>query len=253
MSFWPALWSFFTTAANWSGSDGILERVGRQVELSAVVVAVAGAVGVGLGFLLGHLGRGSFLAVNSANAARAVPSLALLTLLAMVSFPGLRDGGSLTAGITLAALAVPPILTNAYVGMREVPAEVREAARAMGMGPWQRFRRAQVPLALPLAVAGLRTATVEVVATSTLAAYVTFNDLGEYIFAGLSTENTVEVVAGAILVALLALLADLLLVLLARLVLPAPLRPTTRRGPPAGLLRHLRRRTGEARLVGSPG
>lgn len=246
MGFWSLLWAFFTTAASWSGDDGIVHRLVVQVELSAVVLAVSALVGVGIGFLLGHLGRGALLAVNSANAARAVPSLALLTLLAIWPAIGLRFGGLLTAGITLAALAVPPILTNAYVGMREVDPDVREAARASGMGGWQRFWQAEVPLALPLAVAGLRTAAVEVVATSTLAAYVTVNDLGEYIFAGLSTENSVETVAGALLVAALSLLADALVLGTSRPLVPAPLRPRLARGRP------LRKRPAEG-LVGSTG
>lgn len=224
MSFWSGLWAFFTTAANWSGADGIWARLVVQVELSAVVVAVAAVVGIGVGFTLGHFGRGGVVALNASNAARAIPSLALLTLLAIWPVVGLRNGGEAAAALTLIALALPPILTNAYVGMREVSPDVREAARASGMTRWQRLWRAEVPLALPLAVAGLRTAAVEVVATSTLAAYVTVNDLGEYIFAGLSTQNSVETVAGAILVALLSLLADLAVLGLSRLVIPEPLR-----------------------------
>ncbi|MDA8297381.1 MAG: ABC transporter permease subunit [Actinomycetota bacterium] len=224
MGFWSGLWAFFTTAANWSGPDGIWARLVVQVELSALVVAVAAVVGIGIGFTLGHFGRGGVVALNASNAARAIPSLALLTLLAIWPVVGLRNGGEAAAALTLIALALPPILTNAYVGMREVSPDVREAARASGMTRWQRLWRAEVPLALPLAVAGLRTAAVEVVATSTLAAYVTVNDLGEYIFAGLSTQNSVETVAGAILVALLSLLADLAVLGLSRLVIPEPLR-----------------------------
>lgn len=246
MAFWSSLWSFLTTAANWSGADGIGHRLVVQVELSAIVLAVSAGFGMTAGFLLGYFRRGALLSVNAANAARAVPSLALLSLLAIWPAVGLRFGGLLTAGITLSALAIPPILTNAYVGMREVDPDVREAARASGMGRWQRFWQAEVPLALPLAVAGLRTAAVEVVATSTLAAYVTVNDLGEYIFAGLSTENSVETVAGALLVALLSLLADGLVLAASRAVIPAPLRPRTARGRLPG-----RRPAG--RLVGSGG
>ncbi len=236
MGFWAGLWQFFSTAANWSGPTGILVRLGNQVELAVVVVAVSTVVGMGLGFYLGHAGRGGFVAVNAANSARAVPSIALLTILAIQPFPGLRFDGFLTAGITLVALAIPPILTNSYVGIREVDADVREAARAVGMGAWQRFWRVEVPLALPLAVAGVRTAAVEVVATSTLAAYVTFNDLGEYIFAGLAQNDTVETFAGALLVALLAGATDLLLFGLYRLVTPralvhsGALRPEQSRG-----------------------
>lgn len=243
MGFWSSLWSFFTTSSNWSGSDGIVDRLALQVELSVIVLMISGVIGIGLGFTLGYFRRGALVAVNAANAARAVPSLALLTLLAIWPVVGLRLGGMLTASITLTALAIPPILTNAYVGMREVDPDVREAALAAGMGPWQRFLRAEVPLALPLAVAGLRTAAVEVVATSTLAAYVTVNDLGEYIFAGLSTQDGVKTVAGAVLVAALSLLADVLVLSASRAFVPAPLRPRLRsarllgKGPAGRLVR----------------
>ena len=120
-------------------------------------------------------------------------------LLATIPAIGLNDGGFPTAFITLFALAVPPIVTNSYVGIREVDPDIREAARASGMTGWQRFFKVELPLALPLAVAGVRTAAVEVVATATLAAYVTFNDLGEFIFAGLSVNDAVEAFGGAVL------------------------------------------------------
>lgn len=244
MSFWSGLWAFFTTGANWSGSDGIATRVVVQVELCAAVLVVVAVIGCGVGFALGHFGRGGVVFLNAANAARAVPSLALLTLLAIYPPIGLKFNGMLTAGLTLAALGIPPVLTNAYTGMLEVDADVREAARASGMSRWQRFSRVEVPLALPLALAGMRVAAVEVVATSTLAAYVTVNDLGEYIFAGLATQNSVETVGGALLVAVLSLLADLLILGLGLLVLPEPLR--TR-------LPRLRAKPVRARLLGSPG
>ena len=228
MHFLAEVWSFLTTRANWSGSNGALDRLELQAELSCAVVGAASVVGVGIGFVLGFVSRGGLLAVNAANVARAVPSITLLTLLATVPAIGLNDGGFPTAAITLFALAVPPIVTNSYVGMREVDPEVREAARASGMTNWQRFFKVELPLALPLAVAGVRTAAVEVVATATLAAYVTYNDLGEFIFAGLDVNNTVEAFAGAVLVALLAAATDLLLFGIYRLVTPKPLRLSKR-------------------------
>lgn len=244
MGFWSGLWAFFTTASSWSGADGIGERLAVQAELCVVVLVVVALVGGAVGFGLGHLGRGGLVVVNLANAARAVPSLALLTLLALEPSIGLRAGGLLTAAITLAALGIPPVLTNAYVGLRDVDADVREAARASGMTRLQRFWHVEVPLALPLALAGLRVAAVEVVATSTLAAYVTVNDLGEYIFSGLATQNSVETVGGALLVALLALAFDGVVVVLGGSMLPGPLRPGLAR-PRRGALRR--------RLLGSPG
>lgn len=227
MHFLSEVFSFLTSRANWEGTDGALVRLGLQAELSAAVIAASAVVGVAAGFALGFGTRGGLVAVNAANAARAIPSVTLLTLLATLPAIGLTAGGFTTAFITLFALAVPPILTNSYVGMREVDPDVIEAAKGVGMTAWQRFWQVEFRLALPLAVAGVRTAAVEVIATATLAAYVTFNDLGEFIFAGLSINNTVEAFAGAVLVALLAGFTDLLLFTAFRLSIPKPLRIQT--------------------------
>ncbi len=132
------------------------------------------------------------MAVNAANAARAVPSLALLTLFAIIPAISLTWGGFLAAFLALVILAIPPILTNTYVGIREVDTDVRDAASAMGLTGGQVLRRVELPLAVPVLMAGVRTASIEVVATSTLAAYVSFSDLGTPIIAGLNTNNTVR-------------------------------------------------------------
>jgi osmoprotectant transport system permease protein len=211
-------------ANNASGPNGIGMRSLNQMELSVAVVVAAVVVGAGLGLVLGHSGRGGFLAVNSANAARAIPSLALLTLLALQPAIALKGNGFLASFLALFALAVPPILTNAYVGVRDVDPGVRSAARAMGMTGTQVLRRVEAPLALPLIMAGIRTAAVEVVATATLAAYVSFNDLGSIIFAGLNTQNHVQTFAGGLLVAALALVTDLVLATAQRAVTPVGLR-----------------------------
>jgi osmoprotectant transport system permease protein len=221
VQFLDSVYHWFALGSHWSGPSGVLERSLLQIELSAAVVAAAGLFGVSIGFVLGHLHRGGFVAVNAANAARAVPSLALLTLLVIFPPISLKDGGNIAAFLALFALAVPPVLTNAYIGMREVDPEVNEAGRAVGMSSLGRFFRLEVPLAAPLAVAGLRTAAVEVVATSTLAAYVSVNDLGIFIFAGLNTNNTVEMFSVALIVALLSGLTDLVLRGCYRLVSPA--------------------------------
>jgi osmoprotectant transport system permease protein len=220
MNFLKAVFDWLTSSTNWSGSDGIATRALSQIELSALVIATAVLVGVGIGYLLGHVGRGGFIAVNAANAARAVPSLALLTLLVIWPVVSLRGGGFLASYLTLIALGIPPILTNAYVAIREVDADVIEAAKAVGMSSLQRLVRVEIPLAAPLTVAGIRTAAVEVVATSTLAAYVSFNDLGDFIFAGLNTNNNVESFSGAVLVAALAGCADLVFFTIYRIIAP---------------------------------
>ena len=235
-------------ASNAAGPDGIWVRSLNQLELSAAVVLAAVVVGVGLGLVLGHSGRGGFVAVNAANAARAVPSLALLTLLAIQPAIALKGHGFLASFLALFALAVPPILTNAYVGVRDVDPDARSAARAMGMTGSQVLRRVELPLALPLVMAGVRTAAVEVVATATLAAYVSFNDLGSIIFAGLNTQNHVQTFAGGLLVAVLALVTDLVLAAAQRAVTPVGLRRSAQMARTRGVgadATTVRRRAGE--------
>jgi osmoprotectant transport system permease protein len=229
MNFLSQVAQFLTTGSHWTGTDGFLAQLGRQVELSAVAVVAAVIAGVGIGALLGHTGRGSFLILNGANAARAVPSFALVVLIAIQpGIVGLQQGAFVAAAITMFALAVPPILTNAYVGIRDVDPSVRSAAVAMGMKPGQLLRQVELPLALPLIMAGVRTASVEVVATATLAAYIGVADLGFDIFAGLDTRNNAETFSAAFLVAALALMVDLLLAAAARALTPAGTRGTTR-------------------------
>src|SRR5580700_7853762 len=149
MHFLSEVLHWFTTRANWTGASGILELLWQTVKLSLAVVVTATVIGAGLGALAGHTGRGSIAAVNAANAARAIPTLALLTLLAVVPAISIKWGGFLAAYLALVALAIPPILTNAYVGMREVDADVKDAAKAMGMTGFQVFSKAELPLALP--------------------------------------------------------------------------------------------------------
>jgi osmoprotectant transport system permease protein len=220
--------AWFTTAGNWTGASGIPELFWRQAELSLAVVLGAVVVGGGIGLVLGHSGRGGLVAVNAANAARAVPSLALLTLFAIVPWISLRWGGFLAAFLALVVLAIPPIMTNTYVGMREVDADVRDAAKAMGLTAGQMLRTVELPLAIPFVMAGIRTASIEVVATSTLAAYVSYTDLGTPVISGLNTNNTVEAFSGAMLVVLLAAIVTLALGVVQRAVTPTPLRRLSR-------------------------
>jgi len=224
MHFWAQVFDWFTTSTNWSGSQGIPQLFWHQLELSAVVVGTALALGGGLGVILGHTGRGGLVAVNAANAFRAVPTLALLTLLAIQPAISLKWNGFLASWLALTALAIPPVLTNTYVGMREVDADVRDAAKAMGLTGSQVLRRVEAPLAAPFVMAGVRTAAIEVVATSTLAAYVSFTDLGTYVISGLNTNNTVVAFSGAILVAVMAGMVAGVLGLLTRALTPLPLR-----------------------------
>jgi osmoprotectant transport system permease protein len=224
MSFFAHVFGWLTTESNWTGPQGIPVLLWNQVKLSVAVVVTALALGGGLGVILGHTGRGALVAVNAANAFRAVPTLALLTLLAIQPSISLKWGGFLAAWLALTALAIPPILTNTYVGVREVDPDVRDAAVGMGLSGWQVLGTVEAPLAVPFVMAGVRTASIEVVATSTLAAYVSYADLGTLVFTGLDTNNNVIAFSGALLVAALAGVMALVLGLLTRVLTPKPLR-----------------------------
>jgi osmoprotectant transport system permease protein len=228
MHFLGEVFGWFTTSANWSGPQGIPQLFWNQLKLSFAVVVTALAFGGGLGVILGHTGKGGLIAVNAANAFRAVPTLALLTLLAIQPSISLKWGGFLAAWLALTVLAIPPILTNTYVGMRQVDADVRDAAKAMGLTGMQVLGRVEAPLALPFVMAGVRTASIEVVATSTLAAYVSYTDLGTYVIAGLNTNNSVVAFSGALLVAAMAGLVALALGLATRAFTPRPMRAEAR-------------------------
>jgi osmoprotectant transport system permease protein len=153
MSFFAHVFGWLTSSANWTGQQGIPTLFWNQLKLSVAVVLTAIGLGGGLGVFLGHTGRGGLFAVNAANAFRAVPTLALLTLLAIEPAISLRWSGFLASWLALTALAIPPILTNTYVGMREVDADVRDAAKAMGLTGGQAFSGAL----LVAAMAGLVT------------------------------------------------------------------------------------------------
>ncbi len=217
-------------ALSWSGPGGIPDLFLNQLKLSAVVVAVATVIGGGIGLVLGHTGRGSLVAVNAANSTRAVPTLALLTLLAINPSISTKWGGFLAPFIALTVLAVPPILTNTYVGIREVDPDVSDAARAMGLTGRQVMGRVELPLGLPFIVAGIRISAIEVVATSTLAAFTGFSDLGDPIFAGLNTGNTSEALYGAMVVAAMSALVAVAFWLLLRAVTPPAQRANRRAG-----------------------
>ncbi|MFH8726486.1 ABC transporter permease [Streptomyces termitum] len=214
-------WTWLTTGAHWTGAEGIGARLAEHAYVSGLALLIAGALALPLGLWLGHLGRGGALAVNVSNAGRAVPVFAVLALF-MVS--PLRNAGYVPTVTALVLFAVPPLLTNAYVGVREVDRAAVRAARGMGMTGGQVFRRVELPLAAPVVTAGIRSAAVQVVATATIAALAGQGGLGRIITAGFALYDTAQVVAGAVLVALLALLVEGLLVLLDRLLVPRPPR-----------------------------
>jgi osmoprotectant transport system permease protein len=182
--------------------------------LAAILVAVPASLA------LGHRRRFGALAINISNVGRAIPSFAVLVL--SVYLIGI---GAKPAFICLFLLAIPPLVTNSYVGMADVDPEIRESARGMGMTPWQSVWRVELPIALPVVLAGVRTAAVQVVATATLAAIVAWGGLGRYIVDGLAQGKQGEAMlwSGAFLVAVLAILTELALALVQRLAVSAGL------------------------------
>ncbi|MCL7378279.1 ABC transporter permease [Streptomyces sp. 35G-GA-8] len=200
-----AAWTWLTSASNWSGTGGVLNRLGEHLFLTVVCLVISCAIALPVALVLGHLGKGGALAVNISNVGRAVPTFAVLVLLLLTP---IGTHGQWPTIIALVLFAIPPLLTNAYVGMRGVDRDVVQAARGMGMTGSQLLRRVEVPLALPLILTGVRIAAVQLVATATIAALVGGGGLGRIITAGFNLADTPQVVAGAVLVALFALLVE---------------------------------------------
>ncbi|MCX4391950.1 ABC transporter permease subunit [Streptomyces sp. NBC_00053] len=198
-------WSWLTTAANWSGDGGIWNRLGQHLFLTVVCLLISCLIALPVALVLGHLGKGGALAVNISNIGRAVPTFAVLVLLLLTPIGGHGEWPTI---IALVLFAVPPLLTNAYVGMREVDRDIVRAARGMGMTGRQLMLGVEVPLALPLILTGVRIAAVQLVATATLAALAGGGGLGRIITAGFNLASTSQVVAGAVLVAVFALIVE---------------------------------------------
>lgn len=219
-------WSYLTDPASWSGSDGMLVLMLQSLLLTVTALAAALVVGLPLALWLGHLGRGGVLAINISNVGRAVPTFALLALLVVADWPGTAGFGpygraGLATLIALTLFALPPIITNAYVAVREVPDEVKESSRGMGMTGRQQFFRVELPLAMPLVMSGVRLALVQVWATATIAALVAGPGLGNVITDGFYRTNYGKGIAGAVVVALVALVLELLAAFAQRAVTPA--------------------------------
>jgi osmoprotectant transport system permease protein len=198
--------AWLTDPAQWSGPDGIPVRTLQHLWYSLLATVIAGAIALPIGVFIGHTGRGAVFAINLTNLGRAIPSLGIIILVfTLVGF------GIVPVLVALIALAVPPIVTNSYIGVRSVDRDVRDAAEGMGMRGRQVLWEVELPVAMPLIMAGIRTSAVQVVATATLAAFVGLGGLGRYLIDGLSQRDLAQVVGGAILVAVLSLLTELVL------------------------------------------
>ena len=207
----------------WSGPDGIPIRVLQHLEYTVLSLLIAAAIALPIGMLIGHVNRGGFAAINTANVWRAVPTLGLLILMVV-----LLGFSPLTWLIPLVVLAIPAILVNTYEGIAGVDPDLKDAARGMGMTQWQVLWRVEVPVAVPLIMLGLRTAAIFVVATATIAAEIGLGGLGRYIIDGLAANNYGEVAGGAAVIVVLALAVQVIFVGLRRLVVPAGLREQVR-------------------------
>lgn len=230
MEFLGEVAAWFTDPAHWSGRDAIPVRVAEHLALSAVSLLAGLAIALPLGLAIGHTGRWAGAVVAISNVGRAVPSVGVLGIAFVLTLPlvaaaDLRGIGVPATLIALTLLAIPPIVLNAYVGIREVDADMVEAARGMGMSETQVLRRVEVPVALPVVLAGVRTAALQVIATATLGAVISAGGLGQYIVVGLAVQDFPQLFAGALLVAALALLSDGLFALAQRASVSPGLRP----------------------------
>jgi osmoprotectant transport system permease protein len=211
--------AWFSDGANWSGEDGMPQRLWEHVTMCLAALVTAAALALPVGLFMGHTGRGGSVAINVSNLGRAVPSFAIIVLAAQV-----YGIGATPAFIALVALAVPPMVTNSYTAIQGVDPEVKESALGMGLTGPQVLARVELPMGMPLIMAGIRTSGVQIVATATLAALVGWGGLGRYIIDGLATRDFVEVFAGAFAVAVLSILAEVALGGVQRLVVPRGLQ-----------------------------
>ncbi|HEY3684605.1 MAG TPA: ABC transporter permease [Streptosporangiaceae bacterium] len=210
---------WLTSPAQWSGQDGVPNRVSEHIFYTVLALAVAMLLALPAGMFTGHTGRGGFLAASLANFARALPTIGLLVII--VQGMGI---GLVPPLIVLVALAIPPILINTYEGIRSVDAEMKDAARGVGMTGRQVLFRVELPAAMPLILLGLRTAAIQIVATATVAAYVGLGGLGRFIFDGLSRQDYQALAGGTVFAVLLALVVTLVFMLLRRLLVPRGVR-----------------------------
>ncbi len=215
--------NYLTEAIGWifdpshyGSYDGIDVRLAQHVLISLAVIFVAAIIAIPLGYLVGHTGRGRGLAVAVSGGIRALPTLGLLIIIALGVGIGLE-----APFVALVVLAIPSILAGAYAGFEAIDRRTIDAARAVGMTEWQIVGRVEVPLGLPLLIGGLRLAALQVIATATLADYVGGGGLGLFLFRGLKTNDYPQMLAGSIVVILLALVSEVTFSVIQRLAVPA--------------------------------
>ncbi|WBQ05815.1 ABC transporter permease [Kribbella sp. CA-293567] len=211
---------YLTDSFNWSGPEGITARIVQHIWYTFAALGLAAVIALPVGLYIGHTRRGAFLAINLGNAARALPSLGLLMIAVLLT----NQIGFLPVLIALVALGIPPILTSTYAGLSGVDPATIDAARGMGMTGREILTKVEIPIALPLIISGLRAATLQIVSTATIAALVSLGGLGRYVVDGLKLRDFPQMFSGALLVALLAILLDLLFALAGRVTVSKGLR-----------------------------
>jgi len=208
MNFLNEALSYIFTAANWGGPAGLTARILEHLQYTVVAVFFSALIAIPLGMLIGHTGRGTFLVVTGVNALRALPTLGVLLLGVLLWGLGL-----IPPTVALMLLGIPPLLAGTYSGIANVDRAVVDAARSMGMTERRVLLRVEVPNAMPLIVSGLRTATLQIVATATVAAYASLGGLGRYLIDGIKVREFYLALVGALMVTALALILDGLLAL----------------------------------------
>ena len=226
MNFLHQALAYIFTAANWAGPSGLTARILEHLTYTAVAVVFSALIAIPLGMLVGHTGRGTFLVVSGVNALRALPTLGVLLLGVLLWGLGL-----VPPTIALMLLGIPPLLAGTYAGIANVDADVVDAARAMGMTESRILLRVETPIAMPLILGGLRTATLQIVATATVAAYASLGGLGRYLIDGIKIRQFYLALVGALMVTVLALLLDAALAFAVWLSMPGSGRLGRRRMP----------------------
>jgi osmoprotectant transport system permease protein len=219
------LTTWLSDPAHWTGPDGMLPRLLEHVALSGVCLVLAVAIALPIGLSIGHTGRGAAATISVANIGRALPTLGVIGIVwPLTTNLGPYGFDLIPSVVALVALAIPPIVTNTYAGLREVDPEAIEAGRGMGMRELQLLRLVEVPLAAASILTGLRVSAVQVVATATLAAVLGAGGLGRLIIDGIAQHDDAQLFMGALLVAILALLTELAFALLERLAVSPGIR-----------------------------
>ena len=219
--------SFIFTAANWSGPSGLGMRIVEHLQYTAIATFFSALIAVPIGMLIGHTGRGTFLVVTGVNALRALPTLGVLLLGVLLWGLGL-----VPPTVALMLLGIPPLLAGTYAGIANVDRSVVDAARSMGMTERRILLRVETPIAMPLILGGLRTATLQIVATATVAAYASLGGLGRYLIDGIKVRQFHIALVGALMVTLLALILDAALAFAVWLSVPGSGRLRGRRSLP---------------------